>query len=347
MPGGFGSRASRVYMSQLREKLGALDLDSPECHANVKEFIPSGIPTFDIITGRGGIPVGRTISLVGEPGTGKSSLVYSILSSVQKRGGISVLIDSEYSLEVERARIVGLDTNELIKFEDVQLEQIVPLIENVIKLVRADNPDKLLCIALDTCSALASESDLSMAEGKSTQPGMHARYFSQAFRKIVGLIAKTRVALILVHQPRTKIMTMGYGSPLTWLAKNPTTFYSSMIFQLARFRYVKQGQDPIGIEVKAKCIRNKLAPPLKACNFIVRWDSGVDGVTPILDLLIMAKIALKKGAWTTLPNDVKVQSSTFRDYYREHSEQVDLWVKEAMENLTDADMDEEKDPEVD
>jgi recombination protein RecA len=332
-------------MSQLREKLGALDLDSPECHANVKEFIPTGIPTFDIITGRGGIPVGRTISLVGEPGTGKSSLVYSILSSVQKRGGIAVLVDSEYSLEVERARIVGLDTDELIKFEDIQLEQTVPLIENVIKLVRADNPDRLLCIALDTCSALASESDLTMAEGKSTQPGIHARYFSQAFRNIVGLIAKTRVALILVHQPRTKIMTMGYGSPLTWLAKNPTTFYSSMIFQLARFRYVKQGQDPIGIEVKAKNIRNKLAAPLKTCNFIVRWDSGVDGITPMLDVLVMSGKAKKKGGWYTLEDGVKVQANTFRDYYREKSEQVDSWVREAMETITDSGMEEEAEPD--
>jgi recombination protein RecA len=320
-------------MSELRTQLGALDLDSPECNANVKEFIPSGIPTFDIITGRGGIPVGRTISLVGEPGTGKSSLVYSILSSVQKRGGIAVLVDSEYSLEVERARIVGLDVDELIKFEDIQLEQIVPLIENVIQVVRKANPDRLLCIAVDTCSALASESDLSMSEGKSSQPGIHARYFSQAFRKLTGLIAKSRVALILVHQPRTKIMTMGYGSPLTWIAKNPTTFSSAMIFQLARFRYVKQGQDPIGIEVKAKNIRNKLASPLKTCNFIVRWDSGVDGVTPILDLLIMAKIALKKGAWITLPNDVKVQSSTFREYYNKNSLQVDVWMQEALEIL--------------
>jgi recombination protein RecA len=333
-------------MSQLREKLGALDLDSPECHANVKEFIPSGIPTFDIITGRGGIPVGRTISLVGEPGTGKSSLVYSILASVQRREGIAVLVDSEYSLEVERAKIVGLNTDELIKFEDVQLEQTVPLIENVIKLVRAENPNKLLCIALDTCSALASESDLSMEPGKSSQPGTHARYFSKMFRSITGLIAKSRVALILVHQPRTKIMTMGYGSPLTWLAKNPTTFSSSMIFQLARFRYVKQGQDVIGIEVKAKNIRNKLASPLKTCNFIVRFDSGVDGITPMLDILVMSGKAKKKGGWYTLEGDVKVQANTFRDYYRDNSEQVDLWVREAMETITDSGM-EEGEPEVD
>jgi recombination protein RecA len=333
-------------MSELRTQLGALDLDSPECHANVKEFIPSGIPTFDIITGRGGIPVGRTISLVGEPGTGKSSLVYSILSSVQKRGGIAVLVDSEYSLEVERAKIVGLDVDELIKFEDIQLEQIVPLIENVIQVVRKANPDRLLCIAVDTCSALASESDLSMAEGKSSQPGIHARYFSQAFRKLTGLIAKSRVALILVHQPRTKIMTMGYGSPLTWIAKNPTTFSSAMIFQLARFRYVKQGQDPIGIEVKAKNIRNKLAPPLKTCNFIVRWDSGVDGITPMLDILVMSGKAKKKGGWYTLEDGEKVQANTFRDYYREHSDQVDEWVREAMETLTDSEMEEGDEPEV-
>jgi recombination protein RecA len=333
-------------MSDLRVKLGALDLDSPECHANVKEFIPTGIPTFDIITGRGGIPVGRTISLVGEPGTGKSSLVYSILATTQRLGGIAVLVDSEYSLEADRARVVGLNTDELIKFEDVHLEQIVPLIENVIKLVRAENPDKLLCIALDTCSALASESDLSMAEGKSTQPGIHARYFSQAFRGLVGLIAKSRVALILVHQPRTKIMTMGYGSPLTWLAKNPTTFYSSMIFQLARFRYIKQGQEPIGIEVKAKNLRNKLAPPLKTCNFFVRFDSGVDGISPMLDILVLSGKAKKKGGWYTLTGDVKVQANTFRDYYREHSEQVDLWVKEAMETITDSSMAEVEEPEV-
>ncbi len=334
-------------MGQLREKLGAIDLDSPECHANVKEFIPTGIPTFDLITGRGGIPVGRTISLVGEPGTGKSSLVYSILSTVQKKGGIAVLVDSEYSLEVERARIVGLNTDELIKFEDVQLEQTVPLIENVIKLVRAENPDKLLCIALDTCSALASEDDLTMSEGKSSQPGLHARYFSKAFRNIAGLIARSRVALILVHQPKTKIMTGGYGSPLTWIAKQPTTFYSSMIFQLSRFRYVKQGQNEIGIEVKAKCIRNKLAPPLKTCNFMVRWDSGVDGITPMLDILVMSGKAKKKGGWYTLEGDVKVQANSFRDYYREHFEQVDLWVNEALESMSDSSGEEGEEMEVD
>ena len=317
-------------MVDLRKELGAIDLDSPACLTNIKEFIPTGVPTLDLAIGRGGIPVGRPTSIVGEPGVGKSSLVYSILAQTQKKGGIAVLVDSEVSLETERARTIGLDTDLLFKFEDIQLEDIVPLIEKVINTTHKQNPEQLVCIALDTCSALASESDLSLEPGGSLKPGSHARHFSHVFRRLTMPLAKSKCALILVHQPRTKIITMGFGSPLTWLAKQPTTFHSPVILQVFRMGYFKQGSDVVGIKCKVKVIRNKLAAPLKECQFIIRFDSGLDAITPMLDILTLVGTFVKKGGWYTDPNGVKIQASAFREYYQEYTEQVNLWVQEAM-----------------
>lgn len=305
-----------------------VDLDSPECHSNIREFIPTGVPTLDLAIGRPGIPVGRTTGLVGDPGVGKSSLTYSILAQTQKMGGVAVLSDSEIVLEKQRAQVVGLDTEKLILFQGLQLEDTVPLIEEMIARRDKVNKNALLCIAIDTVSALASESDLSVKPDAMPQPGFHSRYLSFAFRRLVNKIAGSRTALLLIHQPRVKIATMGYGSPLTWIGKIPTTLYSSLIIQLNRFKNIKQGDTVTGIEVIARVIRNKIAPPFRSCRFFIKFDSGVDGITPILDILVLGGKLSKKGGWYTTLDGQKFQSSGFPDYYQNNRAEIDGWVGE-------------------
>lgn len=319
-----------------------VDFDSIECHSNIKEFIPTGVPTLDFAIGRPGIPIGRTTGLVGNPGVGKSSLIYSILAQTQKIGGIAVLSDSEIVLEKQRANNVGLDVEKLILFQGLQLEDTVPLIEEMIERRNKTNSDALLCIAIDTVSALASESDLTIGRDSMPQPGFHSRYLSYAFRRIVHKVASSRVALILVHQPRVKINTMGYGSNLTWIGKLPTTLYASLIIQLNLFKTLKTGGEPSGIEVKAKIIRNKLAPPFRTCNFYVKFDSGVDGITPILDILVMGGRISKKGGWYSMPDGSKFQAPSFPEFYIANRLEVDNWVSEILETIEPSENEEEE-----
>lgn len=325
--------AEKKEKAAKKKPLQEIDLDSPECYSNIKEFVSTGVPTLDLAIGRGGVPVGRCTSLVGNPGVGKSSLVYSMLSVVQKRGDIAVLVDSEFSLERVRAQQVGVDINKLILFQGVQLEDFVPLIEEMIKKRNQGDPSRLLYIAYDTISALPSESDLSINADQMPQPGFHSRYFSFAFRRLVEQIAINRVALVLVHQPRTKIATMGYGSTLTWIGKIPTTFYSSVIIQLNRFGDLKVGGNPIGIKVLAKVIRNKIAPPLKSCYFNVLFNSGVDGITPLLEILVIGGKVTKKGGWYTTESGVKFQVNDFKEYYQQNQEQIDQMVQEIIQTI--------------
>lgn len=315
-----------------------VDLDSPECHSNIREFIPTGVPTLDLAIGRPGIPVGRTTGLVGDPGVGKSSLTYSILAQTQKMGGIAVLSDSEIVLEKTRAQVVGLDTEKLILFQGLQLEDTVPLIEEMIAKRNKVNKDALLCIAIDTVSALASESDLTVKPDAMPQPGFHSRYLSFAFRRLVNKIAGSRTALLLIHQPRVKIATMGYGSPLTWIGKIPTTLYSSLIIQLNRFKNIKQGDETVGIEVLARVIRNKIAPPFRSCKFFIKFDSGVDGITPILDILVLGGKLSKKGGWYTSLDGEKFQAGSFREYYGDHRAEIDGWVGEIINAVDPAEV---------
>jgi len=310
-----------------------IDFDSPECHSNIREFIPTGIPTLDFIIGRPGIPVGRTTGFVGDPGVGKSSLVYSILAQTQKMGGVAVLSDTEIVLEKHRAQIVGLDTDKLVLFQGLQLEDTVPLIEDMIAHRNKVNSSALLCIAIDTISALASESDLSIKSDAMPQPGFHSRYLSFAFRRLVHKLAASRTALVLVHQPRVKIATMGYGSPLTWIGKIPTTLYSSLIIQLNRFKNIKKGEEIVGIEVLARCIRNKIAPPHRSCKFLIKFDSGVDGISPILDILTLGGNVIKKGGWYTDLQGVKFQACDFKEYYEERRLELDERVTEIISTL--------------
>jgi recombination protein RecA len=310
-----------------------IDFDSPECHSNISEWISTGIPTLDLAIGRGGIPVGRTTGIVGDPGVGKSSLVYSILTQTQKMGGIAVLSDTEIVLEKQRAQIVGLDTEKLILFQGLQLEDTVPLIEEMIVRRNKVQSNALLCVAVDTVSALASESDLSVSPDAMPQPGFHSRYLSFAFRRLVNKIAGNRVALILVHQPRVKIATMGYGSTLTWIGKIPTTLYSSVILQLNRFKTIKQGETAVGIEVLARVIRNKIAPPFRSCRFFIKFDSGIDGITPILDILTIGGKLVKKGGWYSTTEGLKFQTSGFKEYYEENRQDIDSWVKEIINTV--------------
>jgi recombination protein RecA len=323
-----------------RPKPKEIDLDSPECHSNITEWVSTGVPTLDLAIGKPGWPVGRSSSLVGNPGVGKSSLIYSTIAGVQARDGIGVLVDSEFSLEKSRAQAVGVDISKLILFQGIQLEDFVPLTEEMIKKRNTGNPDTLLFIAYDTVSALPSESDLAVKPDAMPQPGFHARYLSFAFRRLMSQIARERVALVMVHQPKTKIATMGFGSTLTWIAKIPTTFYSSVIIQLIRYRDVKVGQNPVGIEVVAKVMRSKIAPPLGQAKFIIRFDSGVDGVTPLLELLVLAGKVTKKGGWYTSWDEVKFTANDFRGYYHEHKAEIDLMVNEIIREVKVPDFEE-------
>lgn len=326
-------------------RLEAISLDSPECMSNIPGFISTGVSTLDLAIGRGGWPLGRCSSLVGNPGSGKSSLVYATLTGVQQRNGVAVLVDSEFSLEKSRAQSVGVDISKLVLFQGVQLEDFVPLLEQVIAYRNSKDPDTILCVAYDTVSALPSESDLSVSSGL-PQPGFHARYLSFAFRRLVQKIAREKVAVILVHQPRTKIATMGYGSTLTWIGHLPTTFYSSVIVQLTKFRDLKQGQEPVGIEVIAKVIRNKIAPPLRTAHFNVLFDSGVDAITPILQILQNAGKVVKRGGWYTSWDGTKFTVKDFKAYYEAHREVIDSYVAEYFTSLNTADSSASMEPEI-
>lgn len=99
-------------------------------------------------------------------------------------------------------------------------------------------------------------------------------------------------------------------------------FHSSVRIRLKSIGTIKakvNGQDRvIGIKVRAQIVKNRLGPPLRAADFDIYFDSGIDDYGSWLTVAKENKVVSQSGAWYKLVNDktgeeVKFQSKDWND----------------------------------
>jgi recombination protein RecA len=284
-------KALNLAISQIEKQLGKgsimrMGTESPRVKIGV---IPTGAINLDAAIGVGGVPRGRITEIYGPESSGKTTLCLHLVANVQRAGGVAAYVDAEHALDVEYARKLGVDIENLLVSQPDTGEQALEIVEILVRSGAVD------LIVIDSVAALVPKAEIEGEMGDSHM-GLQARLMSQALRKLAGAINRSHCAVVFINQLREKIGVM-FGNPETTTGGKALKFYASLRLDIRRIGPVKERETVIGNHVRVKVVKNKVAPPFKQAEFDVMFDEGISHVSLVVDIAAEANIIQKSGAW--------------------------------------------------
>ena len=257
-------------------------------HASI-DAIPTGAINLDAAIGIGGVPRGRVTEIYGPESSGKTTLSLHIIANAQRLGGVAAFIDAEHALDIEYARKLGVDVENLLVSQPDTGEQALEIAE---LLIRSNAVD---VVVIDSVAALVPRAEIEGEMGDS-HVGLQARLMSQALRKITGAVNRSRTAVIFINQIREKIGVM-FGNPETTTGGRALKFYASVRLDIRRIGAIKEGQENTGNRTRVKVVKNKVAAPFKQAEFDVMYNEGISHNGLLIDIGVENDIVQKSGAW--------------------------------------------------
>ena len=253
------------------------------------QAISSGALSLDLALGVGGLPRGRIVEIFGPESSGKTTLLYHLLSEAQKVGGICAFIDAEHAMDPAYAKRIGVDVDELLVSQPDHGEQALEIADLLIRSGAID------VVAIDSVAALTPKAELEGAMGDQTV-GLQARMMSQAMRKLAGNLIRTNTLCVFTNQIREKVGVM-FGSPETQPGGRALKFYTSQRLDIRRIETLKDGTEAVGNRVRVKVVKNKVAAPFRQAEFDIEYGQGISSEGCLLDLGLEHNLVSKSGSF--------------------------------------------------
>ncbi len=253
------------------------------------EAISTGAINLDAAIGIGGIPRGRVTEIFGPESSGKTTLCLHVVANAQRTGGVAAFIDAEHALDIDYAKKLGVDVENLLVSQPDTGEQALEICEILVRSGAVD------VVVIDSVAALVPRAEIEGDMGDA-HVGLQARLMSQALRKLTGAIARSRTAVVFINQLREKIGVM-FGNPETTTGGKALKFYASLRLDIRRLGAVKEKEEVIGSQVRVKVVKNKVAPPFKQAEFDIMYAEGISHAGLLVDIGSESAIIEKSGAW--------------------------------------------------
>lgn len=283
-------KALELAISQIEKEFGkGAIMKLGKAPAAKIESIPTGALSLDLALGGAGIPRGRIIEVYGPESSGKSTLALNIVAQAQMLGGSAAYVDAENALDAEYAKRIGVNVDELLVSQPDTGEQGLEIVETLVRSGAVD------IIVVDSVAALVPKAEIEGDMGDQHM-GLQARLMSQALRKLTSIINKSKVVVVFINQLREKIGVM-FGNPEVTPGGRALKFYSSVRIDVRRIEAIKEGDVVVGNRVRAKIVKNKVAPPFREAIFEIIFGRGIVRETATLEAAVDQGIVEKSGTW--------------------------------------------------
>ena len=290
-------KALELAISQIEKQFGKGSIMKlGKAMATRVETITTGALSLDLALG-GGIPRGRIIEIFGPESSGKSTLAMSIVAKCQQNGGNAAYVDAENAMDVDYARKVGIDIDNLLISQPDTGEQGLDIVDTLVRSGAVD------VIVVDSVAALVPKAEIEGEMGDSHM-GLQARLMSQAMRKLTAIISKSKTIVIFINQIREKIGVM-FGNPEVTPGGRALKFYSSVRIDIRRVEAIKKGEQVVGNRVRGKIVKNKVAPPFREAIFEIIFGKGIVPESAVIDVAVDNGVIEKSGTWFNY-NGIKI-----------------------------------------